>query len=120
MVLRSTVAGRLVAQGAQVTIISPNADEAYFQQECEAEHISLKQEPNSAGHIAQWYRAYRPYLLDDVMKNAALKDMHGRRFANRPLLGFTMKMMNQTIARWNLSRRINRALERRVNRSKEV
>jgi hypothetical protein len=120
MVLRSGVARRLVAQGARVTIISPNAGETYFQRECKAENISLMQEPNSAGRIASWYRAYRPYLLDDVFNNAALKDMHSRQFANRPLFGFTMKVINQTLARSDPFRRFNRALERQLNRSKMV
>ena len=69
MVLRSGVARRLIEQGFRVTMISPNADELYFQKECEQEHVALCQAPQSTGRIADWFRTYRPYLLDDVMNN---------------------------------------------------
>lgn len=120
MVLRSGVARRLIDQGAHVTVISPNADEAYFQQECLADQTVLRQDPRSANRIASWFRANRPYLLDDVMKNAALKVRHHSRFHNRALSGFAMAMVNRTVGRSPLFRRFSRAVERRVNRSQKV
>ena len=120
MVIRSGIAKRLTAKRARVTVISPNADEAYFQQECQAENVAVRQEPKSADRIAYWFRAYRPYFLDDVMNNHALKSQHLSRFENRPLLGLCMEVMNRTLARWHLFRRVSRTLESRINRSKKV
>src|SRR5262247_2266201 len=85
MVLRSGIARQLSEQGIRVTAISPNADEQYFQEECQQEHVALYQEPQSTGHIADWFRAYRPYLLDDVMSNVALRTKHEQRFVHHPL-----------------------------------
>jgi hypothetical protein len=120
MVLRSGVARRLIGQGFEVTVISPNADEAYFRQECLAEGIVLRQEPRSAGRVADWFRAYRPYLLDDVMNNVALRVKHELRFQGYPLSGLAMAMVNRTAGRSLLFRRFCRVLERQVNRSNRV
>lgn len=120
MIIRSGLTRRLVRQGARVTVISPNATENYFHQECRAEAINLKKAPMIAGRIAHRLRAYRPYLLDDVMNNPALKATHGYLFENRRLSGLALAMINQTVARWHPFRRIYRAFERRVNRSKKV
>jgi hypothetical protein len=120
MVIRSGLAKQLTTRGARVTVISPNADEAYFQQECQAEDVAVKQEPKSADRIAYWFRAYRPYLLDDVMNNPTLEFLHLKRFENRPMLGLSMKIINRTLARWHLFRRMSRTLESRINRSTKV
>ena len=48
MVLRSGVARQLIEQGFRVTAISPNADELYFQEECQQEQVALYQEPQSS------------------------------------------------------------------------
>ena len=120
MMIRSGVARQLVTQGARVTVISPNADEAYFQQECQIEKISLRREPGSGGRIAHWFRANRSYFLDDVMNNPALKSKHVRQCENRLLFSFAMEMINRRVARWPLFRKFYRAFERLVNRSKSV
>jgi hypothetical protein len=120
MVLRSGVANRLTAKRARVTVISPNADETYFQQECQVENVTVRQEPKSAGRIAHLFRAYRPYLLDDVMNNPAFKSTHLTRFEDRPWRGLAMGAINRTLARWHWFRTLSRAVESRVNRSKKV
>jgi hypothetical protein len=120
MVLRSGVARRLIAHGAEVVIISPNAGEAYFQQECLKEQVVLKQEPQSAGRVADWFRAYRSYLLDDVMHNVALKVKHELRSRDYPLSCFALAFVNRTVARSSLFRRLCRAFEYRINRSSRV
>lgn len=120
MMVRSGVASRLIAQGAQVTVISPNADEAYFQQECQAECLCLKKAPKIDGRIALRFRVYRPYLLDNVMNNPGLKAAHEFGFQNRPGLGFALEIINRTLARSSLFRRFSRAFERQANRSKGV
>ena len=84
MVLRSGVARQLVEQGIRVTAISPNADEKYFQDECRQEGVTLCQ-VQSTGRIADWFRAYRPYLLDDIMGNVALRTNHEQRLAHHPI-----------------------------------
>jgi hypothetical protein len=120
MVLRSGVARRLVAQGIQVTIVSANADEAYFQQECAAEGVALGREPWKAGRVGDWFRANRPYLLDDVMNNVALTVKHELRFHRRPLAGLAMATLNRIVRRSPLFRRFSRAVEHRVNRASAV
>lgn len=119
-VLRSGVARQLIAQGATVTIISPNADEAYFQQECAAEQIVLRQERRRAGRVADWFRANRPYLLDDIMNHVTLRVKHERRFHKRLLAGWAMVMLNRIVGRSPLLRRFSRAFECLVNRSRKV
>jgi hypothetical protein len=120
MVLRSGVARRLVDQGAQVVVISPNADEPYFQQECRAEQVALRREPCKIGLVAHWFRANRPYLLDDVMNNVALRVKHELRFQKHPVSGLVMAAVNRTLRHSSLFRRFSRGAEHRVNRSTEV
>ena len=120
LVVKSGVAKRLVAQGARVTVISANADESYFQEECRAEGVTLQQEPKGTGRIALWFRSYRPYLLDDVMNNPALRPLHARRLRHRPLLGFVLEMINRKAAPRPLFRTLSRVFERRVNRSVKI
>jgi hypothetical protein len=120
MVLRAGVAKRLVSRGARVTIVSPNADEAYFQQECREAGAALAGHPNSSGRMAYWFRSYRPYLLDDVMNNPALKAGHLDRFHDRPLRGLLMEALNRTAVRSLTFQKSSRALERRLNRSQDI
>ncbi len=120
MVLRSGVARQLIEQGFRVTVISPNADESYFQEECQQEHVTLCQEPQSTGRIADWFRTYRPYLLDDVMGNVALRTKHEQRFAHRPRFRVAMEYINNHLAPYAWFRACVRQFERRVNRSKPM
>ena len=120
MILRSGVAGRLVERGSRVTIVSPNAEEAYFQKECQSEGVGLRLAPRHSGRIAQWFRIYRPYLLDDVMNNPALSTAHRRRFGTRPVTGFALERINRTLARLPQFPRIAKAFECLVNRSQRV
>jgi hypothetical protein len=103
-----------------VTVISPNGDEAYFQRECQAEKIAVEKNPNKESHTAQRFRTYRPYFLDDVLKNPALRFGHLRRRKERPLVGWTMEAVNRSLARSPLFRSLSRILERKLNRSREA
>jgi hypothetical protein len=121
MVLRSGVARQLIEQGFRVTVISPNADESYFQQECQQQHITLCQEPQNTGRIADWFRAYRPYLLDDVMGNVALWTKHEQSFAYRSwLFRVVMEYTNSHLVPYPWFRTCVRWFERQVNRSKPI
>jgi hypothetical protein len=119
-VIRSGLARWLVTQRVRVTVISPNANETYFQEECQRESITLEQEPKSGGRIAQLFRTYRPYFLDNVLNNPALKSHHLRRCENRPLIGWTMEIINRTVARSPLFRKLSRTLECWINRSRKA
>jgi hypothetical protein len=119
-VIRSGLAGRLGAQKARVTVISANANEAYFQRECHTESLVLTQEPKSGGPFAWRFRLYRPYLLDDVLNNPALRIAHLGRRKRHPLVFWPMEVINRTIARSPLFRKFSRALECKANRSREV
>ena len=120
MVLRSGVARQLIEQGFRVTAISPNAHELYFQKECQQEQVALYQEPQSSGRIANWFRTYRPYLLDDVMGNVALRTKHEQRFARHPLFRASMEYVNNRLAPSPWFRACVRQFERLVNRSKPI
>ena len=97
MVLGRGIARKLVEQDIRVTAISPNADEPYFQDEYHQEGVTLCQ-AQSTGRIADLFRAYRPYLLDDVMGNVALRTNYEQRFAHRPFLRATMEYINSHLA----------------------
>ena len=120
MVLRSGVARQLVEQGIRVTAISPNADEPYFQDECRQEGVTLWPEFQSTGRIAEWFRAYRPYLLDDIMGNVALRTNHEQRFAHHPLRRATMEYINSHLTPYAAFRAGVRQFERWVNRSQPI
>jgi hypothetical protein len=120
MMIKSGVARLLIAAGARVTAISPNANERYFWNECQAHGIALQQEPKNGGRAAELFREYRPYLLDGVLDNPALKSQHMRRCEDRPLVGFTMGLVNRTAARSPLFRKLSRTIECKINRSREV
>jgi hypothetical protein len=120
MVIRSGVAERLIANGACVTVICPNADETYFQKECDTQGLILKQAPSVSTRVAGRFRAYRPYFLDDVINSTTLTAIHGHLFKNRPFSGFTMEAINRTFAKSRTFRSLYRAVETRVNHSRRV
>jgi hypothetical protein len=119
MVLRSGIARRLIEQGIRVTVISPNADEQYFQEECQQEHVTLCQAPHVTSGFADWFRTYRPYLLDDVMGNVALRTKHQQRFAHS-LFRVAMEYINTHLAPYAWFRASVRQFERQVNRFKPI
>jgi CDP-Glycerol:Poly(glycerophosphate) glycerophosphotransferase len=118
--LRAGVAQRLISRGASVTIVSPNADESYFQQECREAGAALVQAPKSTGRMAYWFRIYRPYLLGDVMNNPGLKAQHVGRFQERPVRGLLTEIVNRTATRSPSFQKWSRALERRLNRCQDI
>jgi CDP-glycerol glycerophosphotransferase (TagB/SpsB family) len=120
MIIRSGIAKRILNQGIGVTAIAPNAEEAYFQEECHAEGIMLQQAPSITDRLGRRLKAYRAYFLADVMNNPALKAGHGFRFEKNPLLGFIMAAINRTIARRQLFRRFIRAIILQVSRSEKI
>ena len=121
MILRSGIARRLVTHGFRVTVISPNADEAYFQRECQHEQVDLYQEPLSTGRIADWFRTYRSYFLDDVMENPALRNTHIERFERKSsALRIAMEIANRTLAKRPWFRTWARQIECQLNRSQPV
>jgi CDP-Glycerol:Poly(glycerophosphate) glycerophosphotransferase len=120
MILRAGVAQRLVSRGARVTVVSPNADETYFQQECREAGATLIQEPKIIGRMADWFRRYRPYLMGNVMNNPGLKAGHLDRFHDRPLRRLILETVNGTAAKSLTFQKSSRALERRLNRSQDV
>jgi hypothetical protein len=120
MILRAGVAERLVGAGAHVSVISPNAHEAYFQEECRQTGVVLTQEPTVAGRTAYWFRRYRAYLMGNVMSNPGLRAGHLDSFQSRPFRRFILEVLNGTAARSLTFRRASRALERRLNRSENI
>jgi hypothetical protein len=120
MMLRTGITNRLRQAGAEVTVLSPNADEPYFQEECKAQGINLRQSPGFPLGIANRFRAYRPYFMDDVLNNVARRMLHGHLFKNRPVSGFMFKVINRTMAHSEGCRQLFRGFERRVNRSETV
>jgi CDP-glycerol glycerophosphotransferase (TagB/SpsB family) len=120
MMVRSGIASRLVDHQTRVTVISPNADEAYFRRECEKDGIEVKQEPKSTGRIAHWFRIYRSYLLDNVMVNPTLRSWHIQRKEKWPVYSFVMELVNRSLARAAWFRNLSRAVERRLNRSRRI
>jgi CDP-glycerol glycerophosphotransferase (TagB/SpsB family) len=120
LVLKSGVARKLVAQGTSVTVISPNADEPYYQQECRDEGIALRQDPDDRGRAAHRFRTYRPYFLDNVMGNASLKIIHEQYFEGRPALGAALATLNRLLGRNPVVGAAYRMLESRMNRSESV
>jgi hypothetical protein len=120
MMLRTGIAIRLRREGARVTVVSGNADEVYFQEECKQDGILLRQTGLSAHRIAGWFRSRRAYFLDDVRNNAAFRVVHRGLFKDRWAYGFTMQLINRTLARSYLFREAFKAFERCVNRSAGV
>jgi hypothetical protein len=120
MMLRSGLSKNLVARGARVTAISPNANEGYFQEECQENGISLEQEPQGYSRIAELFRSYRPYLLDDVMGNVCLRTGHFNRLRDRPVLRATAAAVNKHLAPLSGFRCASIFLESILNRSRRI
>jgi hypothetical protein len=120
MMIKSGLAKCILSQGARVTVISPNTDERYFQEECRADGIMLKQPAWLRVRIAWRLRGYRAYLLDDVMNNSALRAAHRSIFEKRPVFGFTMSAINRTIARWPPFRRFSKAVMFQLSRCQKI
>jgi hypothetical protein len=118
--LRTGLPSRLKKFGARITVISPNADEDYFQKECVLENLELRQAAKPRAGIASRFRTYRPYFLDDIDANPTLRDLHRNLLQRKPALGSTMLAINRTVARSNLFRQMSRAFECRLNRSKQI
>jgi hypothetical protein len=120
MMIKSGIAKCLLSQGARVTVISPNTDERYFQEECRADGIMLKQAAWLSTRRAWRLRGYRAYLLADVMNNPALKAAHRSIFEKRPVLGFTLSAINRTIARCPPFRRFSKAVMCQLSRCQQI
>ena len=120
MMLRSGIASQLTTHDVQVTIISPNADEVYFQQECQQEGVGLHKDPGVTGRAAEMFRLLRPYLLDDVINNPALKTKHRRLREHRPIFGLFIEIVNRTLARQPLFRKLSTFIEILINRSEMI
>ena len=73
MMLRAGVPGKLIAEGARITVISPNADEDYFKNECQVENFSLSQTPLIRNRVAGHFRAYRPYSAGRIQTHSRQK-----------------------------------------------
>jgi len=120
LVIKSGVAKKLALRGASVTVISPNADEPYFQQECREEGIMLQQDPDTGGIASRRFRIYRPYFLDDVSRNTSLKILHDLYFEDRPILGSVMVGINKVFAKYPPMGKLYRFIESLLNRSESV
>lgn len=120
MILRSGVAKKVLDSGLNVSIISVNANEPYFQKECEEEGVNLLLDPQGEAKWALRFRVYRPYFLDNVMGNISLRTLHKLYFRERPGLGAVCGWINQTVRKVKWCRELYRAFERWANRSPDV
>ncbi len=120
LLLKSGVARESIARGASVTVIAPNAAEPYFLRECAEHGVALLQAPQTNTRTAQRFRRYRPYFLNDIMGNTALKIGHFRKSQDRPVIGSLLAAMNRIFKGNSLIGRIYRLIELGTNRSQLV
>lgn len=126
MVLHSTIVPELRQRGVGVTIVAPNAGEAYFQQFCARRQVALEQAPEVQGLGLKAYGPARRYLFDDYEHNAALRAKHLHELHSeavrpilklRPLVG---QAVNRLALRWPLLPRLAARGEQRLLRSPAV
>ena len=120
LVIKSGVAKMLAAHGASVTVISPNADEPYFQKECGEDGLLLQQDPDDREKASIRFRRYRSYFLDDLSRNTSLRILHDLYFEERPILGRAMLEINRACARYPKAGALYRFIESHVNQSESV
>jgi len=116
MVIRSGVAERIIRAGVKITVISANADEPYFQKECEKEGVACLKDKMDVGRMAEWFRVHRSYFLDDVLNNVTLKTNHDARYETRPVFKKVLELINRFLAPKTWFRKIAKAIELRVNK----
>lgn len=109
-----------------VTVVAPNAGEAYFQQFCASREVALEQAPEVHGLGLKAYGPARRYLFDDYEHNAALRAKHLHELHSeavkpvlklRPLVG---KAVNRLALRWPLVPRLAQRVEQHLLRSPAV
>ncbi len=75
-VLHTQVIDELLAHGATVAVVAPNADEPYFQDLCKRKGVTLFQAPKVDNRLLAMYGPLRRYLFEDFQNNAALRAKH--------------------------------------------
>jgi len=120
MMLRTGITTRLKAAGADISVISPNAHEEYFKQECEDDGVKAIQSVKLSSRVAGWFRSHRVYFVDDVLGNPAMRSLHRYRFKNRPLSALQFELINRTVGRSRPFRTMFKAFERQFNRSAKI
>lgn len=82
MLLRSRICDDLLSGGARIVVVSPNADEGYFQREMGRPGVSLEMMPNSVSRLESELVGLRQYLLMNPALGATLNHKN-ETFRNR-------------------------------------
>lgn len=119
MLLRTDIASHLLDSGAQIIIVSPNADEPYFHDEFSRPGFILEQSPAAAGFLETQLKSMRTYFLMNPSLGATLnhkRDWYRRNYPNRARV---TRALNVILGNIPALRKAYLAFEARVFRGSE-
>ncbi|MGC4006761.1 MAG: hypothetical protein QM811_28000 [Pirellulales bacterium] len=105
MLLRSRIRDELLAAGAELVILSPNARDEYFRQEFEHPQITLETLPTQVGRIEANLANLRQYLLMNPELGATLNAKNEAFRRQTPVRYYCCRAANQLLGRISILRR---------------
>ncbi len=114
MLLRSQISERLLAAGAHLIVVAPNAKEEYFRREFEHPQITLCESPGKFSRVELYLINLRQYFLMNPSLGGTLNQKNEAFRRNSPWFARFARAVNLVVGRIGPLRRSYMAVERRV------
>ncbi len=114
MLLRSEIADTLLAEGVELVVVSPNADEEYFQEEFNHPQISLEKMPSRFSRVEARLVNLRQYFLMNPSLGATLNHKNESFRRHSPGMYWFARTVNSVLGRVGPLRRAYLRMENRL------
>ena len=114
MLLRTSIAERLIEMGCRIVVVSPNAAEPYFRQEFEREGFQLELMPQKLTKLEGFLIKTRQYLLMKPSLGATLNYKRDIYRKQHPFRAAMIRMGNLLLGSMPVLRKIYLKLERKI------
>ncbi len=111
MLLRSKISETLLTRGAELIVVSPNADEEYFRSEFDHPQITLEKMPSRFSRVESLLINLRQYLLMNPSLGATLNHKNEAFRRQSPKFYWLTRSLNLVLGRIGFLRRGYLALE---------
>jgi hypothetical protein len=111
MLLRSRISETLLARGAELIVVSPNADEEYFRREFDHPQIRLEKMPSRFSRMEMILIHLRQYLLMNPSLGATLNHKNETFRRQHPRFYWVTRLVNSVLGRVAALRRAYMAME---------
>ncbi|MDX1964578.1 MAG: hypothetical protein SFX18_15610 [Pirellulales bacterium] len=119
MLLRSQIAENLLAAGVELVVVSPNAEEVYFQQEFAHPQITLIKTPLKSSRLENYLTTLRQYFLMNPRLGGTLNAKSETLRRNSPGFYWFSRCVNQVLGNIPPLRRLYLYLEKKLYAGRE-